>query len=41
MIVSQEQCINDFVRYQKKEKIFNKEGKLIGTDIETINGIYV
>tara|TARA_B100002019_G_scaffold261224_1_gene247833 strand:+ start:16 stop:855 length:840 start_codon:yes stop_codon:yes gene_type:complete len=39
MIVSQEQCINDFIRYQKKEKIFNKEGKLIGTDIKIIYGI--
>jgi hypothetical protein len=39
MIVTPEKCLNDFIRYQKKAKSFNKDGKLLGTTIELLSGL--
>ena len=39
MIVTQEKCLNDFIRYQKKTKSFNKNGKSLGTTIELLSGL--
>ena len=39
MIVTPEKCLNDFIRYQKKTKSFNKDGKLLGTTIEILSGL--
>ena len=39
MKVSQEKCLNDFIRYQKKTKSFNKYGKLLGTTYELLSGL--
>jgi hypothetical protein len=39
MILSQEQCINDFVRYQKVTQDYRPDGKKGGKTIETLEGI--
>ena len=39
MKVNPKKCLNDFIRYQKKTKSFDKYGKLLGTTIETLSGL--
>ena len=39
MKVNPKKCLNDFIRYQKKTKSFNNDGKLLGTTIDILNGL--